>query len=194
MLFRSNQTLEVDARIISATHKNLLEEMEKGGFRKDLYYRLKVIDIVIPPLRERKEDIPILVEHYLAEFSRRHGKKIEGIEPGAMKQMVEFHWPGNVRQLVNILERSVVLAAGPVLKKEDLPDDMNLRLKFDEGFLEDMMHLPFKQAKEKITERFMREYLARKLRDNDGNISHTAAELGIHRQSLQTMMRRLGIK
>ncbi|HET6268241.1 MAG TPA: sigma-54 dependent transcriptional regulator [Acidobacteriota bacterium] len=189
-----NQTLEVDARIISATHKNLLEEMEKGGFRKDLYYRLKVIDIVIPPLRERKEDIPILVEHYLSEFSRRHGKKIEGIEPGAMKQMVEFHWPGNVRQLVNILERSVVLAAGPVLKKEDLPDDMNLRSKFDEGFLEDMMHLPFKQAKEKITERFMREYLARKLRENDGNISHTAAELGIHRQSLQTMMRRLGIK
>jgi DNA-binding NtrC family response regulator len=189
-----NETLEVDARIISATHKNLLEEMEKGGFRKDLYYRLKVIDIMIPPLRERKEDIPILVEHYLAEFSRRHGKKIEGIEPGAMKQMVEFHWPGNVRQLVNILERSVVLAVGPVLKKEDLPDDMNLRSKFDEGFLEDMMHLPFKQAKEKITERFMREYLARKLRENDGNISHTAAELGIHRQSLQTMMRRLGIK
>ena len=189
-----NETLEVDARIISATHKNLLEEMEKGGFRKDLYYRLKVIDIVIPPLRDRKEDIPILVEHYLAEFSRRHGKKMDGIEPGAMRQMVEYHWPGNVRQLVNILERSVVLAVGPVLKKEDLPDDMNLRSRFDEGFLEDMMQLPFKQAKEKITERFMREYLARKLRENDGNISHTAAELGIHRQSLQTMMRRLGIK
>lgn len=189
-----NQTLEVDVRIISATHKNLNEEMEKGSFRQDLYYRLKVIDIVIPPLRERKEDIPILVQHYLAEFSQKHNKTIEGVEPHAMRQMIEFHWPGNVRQLVNMLERSVVLASGPVLQKEDLPDDLNLRSSFSEGFLDEIMHLPFKQAKDKITARFMKEYLARKLHENDGNISHTAAELGIHRQSLQTIMRRLGIK
>lgn len=189
-----SQTQEVDVRIISATHKNLTEEMERDTFRQDLYYRLKVIDIVIPPLRERKEDIPILVEHYLKEFSDRHNKKMDGVEPDALRQMIEFHWPGNVRQLVNMLERAVVLASGSVLQKEDLPEDLNLRSKFSEGFLDEIMHLPFKQARDKITARFMKEYLARKLHENDGNISHTAAELGIHRQSLQTMIRRLGIK
>jgi DNA-binding NtrC family response regulator len=189
-----NETLEVDARIISATHKDLLMEMEKGNFRQDLYYRLKVIDIVIPPLRERREDIPILVEHYIREFSERHNKTVEGIDPDALKQIMEFHWPGNVRQLVNILERAVVLASRRILRTEDLPEDLNLRSGFNEGFLDELMHLPFKDAKERITTHFMKEYLRRKLHNNQGNISHTAAELGIHRQSLQMMLRRLGIK
>jgi DNA-binding NtrC family response regulator len=189
-----NETLEVDARIISATHKDLLMEMEKGNFRQDLYYRLKVIDIVIPPLRERREDIPILVEHYVREFSERHNKTVEGIDPDALKQIMEFHWPGNVRQLVNILERAVVLASRRILRTEDLPEDLNLRSGFNEGFLDELMHLPFKDAKERITTHFMKEYLRRKLHNNQGNISHTAAELGIHRQSLQMMLRRLGIK
>ena len=189
-----SETLEVDARIISATHKDLLAEMERANFRQDLYYRLKVIDIVIPPLRERREDIPVLVDHYIREFAARHNKTVEGFQPDAMKQIMEFHWPGNVRQLVNILERAVVLASRPVLRIEDLPEDLNLRSSFNEGFLDELMHLPFKQAKERITTHFMKEYLTRKLRDNEGNISHTAAELGIHRQSLQMMLRRLGIK
>jgi DNA-binding NtrC family response regulator len=189
-----NETLEVDARIISATHKDLLTEMEKGNFRQDLYYRLKVIDITIPPLRERREDIPILVEHYIKEFAERHNKAVQGIDPDALKQIMEFHWPGNVRQLVNILERAVVLAARPVLRTEDLPEDLNIRSGFNEGFLDELMHLPFKEAKERITTHFMKEYLTRKLHNNQGNISHTAAELGIHRQSLQMMLRRLGIK
>ncbi len=189
-----NETLEVDARIISATHKDLLTEMEKGNFRQDLYYRLKVIDITIPPLRERREDIPILVEHYIKEFSERHNKEVQGIDPDALKQIMEFHWPGNVRQLVNILERAVVLASRPILRTEDLPEDLIIRSGFSEGFLDELMHLPFKEAKERITTHFMKEYLTRKLHNNQGNISHTAAELGIHRQSLQMMLRRLGIK
>ena len=189
-----NETLEVDARIISATHKDLLTEMEKGNFRQDLYYRLKVIDITIPPLRERREDIPILVEHYIKEFAERHNKEVQGIDPDALKQIMEFHWPGNVRQLVNILERAVVLAARPILRTEDLPEDLIIRSGFSEGFLDELMHLPFKEAKERITTHFMKEYLTRKLHNNQGNISHTAAELGIHRQSLQMMLRRLGIK
>lgn len=189
-----SETLEVDVRIISATHKNLTAEMEKGNFRQDLYYRLKVIDVMIPPLRERREDIPILVEHYVREFAAKHNKKVEGVDPPSLKQMMEFHWPGNVRQLVNILERAVVLAAGNLLRKEDLPEDLNLKASFTESFLDELMHLPFKQAKDRITIHFMREYLLRRLRENEGNISHTAAELGIHRQSLQSMMRRLGIR
>jgi two-component system response regulator AtoC/two-component system nitrogen regulation response regulator NtrX len=189
-----NETLEVDARIISATHKDLLAEMEKGNFRQDLYYRLKVIDITIPPLRERREDIPILVEHYIKEFSERHNKAVQGIDPDALKQIMEFHWPGNVRQLVNILERAVVLASRPILRTEDLPEDLIIRSGFSEGFLDELMHLPFREAKERITTHFMKEYLTRKLHNNQGNISHTAAELGIHRQSLQMMLRRLGIK
>jgi DNA-binding NtrC family response regulator len=189
-----NETLEVDARIISATHKDLLAEMEKGNFRNDLYYRLKVIDIVVPPLRERREDIPILVQHYLHEFSDKHSKKVEGVDPDVLKIMMNFHWPGNVRQLVNILERAVVLASGPILRREDLPNELELPSGFSDRFIDDLMHLPFKEAKEKIVSRFVKEYLSRKLHENDGNISHTAAELGIRRQSLQTMLRRLKIK
>ena len=189
-----SQTLEVDVRIISATHKDLLKEMEAGNFRQDLYYRLKVIDIVIPPLRERREDIPLLLEHYIREFSTRHGKKVEGIDSEALKLMMKFHWPGNVRQLVNMLERTIVLASGQILRKGDLPDELEAPSGFSDSFFDDLMHLPLKQAKETITAKFMKEYLMRKLRENQGNISHTAAELGIHRQSLQSMMRRLGIK
>ncbi len=189
-----SETQEVDVRIISATHKNLMQEMESNTFRQDLYYRLKVVDILIPPLRERREDIPVLVDHYLREFAKTHSKKMEGIHDDALKRMMQYHWPGNVRQLVNILERSVVLASGPVLRLEDLPDELNRSSTFNDGFLDDLMNLSFKQAKEEISNHFMKEYLTRKLHKNDGNISHTAAELGIHRQSLQSMLRRLGIK
>ena len=189
-----DQTLEVDVRVLSATHKDLMEEIQNGNFRNDLYYRLKVIDIEIPPLRERREDIPVLVEHYLAEFSKKHNKKVEGIDPEGLRLLLRYHWPGNVRQLVNMLERAVVLASGPVLRKEDLPNELELPSGFTDSYLDDLMHLPFKQAKEKIVTRFMKEYLTKRLNDNDGNISHTAAELGIKRQSLQAMMKRLGIK
>jgi len=189
-----DQTLEVDVRILSATHKDLLVEIQNGNFRNDLYYRLKVIDIEIPPLRDRKEDIPLLVEHYLSEFSKKHNKKMEGIDPEGLRLFLRYHWPGNVRQLVNTLERAVVLASGSVLRKEDLPNELELPSGFSDSYLDDLMHLPFKQAKEKIVTRFMKEYLTKRLNDNEGNISHTAAELGIRRQSLQAMMRRLGIK
>ena len=189
-----DETHEVDVRILSATHKDLMVEIQSGNFRADLYYRLKVIDIEIPPLRDRKEDIPLLVEHYQRLFSEKHTKKVEGVEPDGMKLMMRYHWPGNVRQLVNMLERAVVLASGSVLRKEDLPNEIELPSGFSDSFLDDLMHLPFKQAKEKIVTRFMKEYLTRKLNENEGNISHTAAELGIRRQSLQTMLRRLGIK
>jgi DNA-binding NtrC family response regulator len=189
-----DQTLEVDVRIISATHKDLQVEIQDGNFRDDLYYRLKVIDIVIPPLRERKEDIPLLVQHYLSEFSKKHNKKVEGIDPEGLRLLLRYHWPGNVRQLVNMLERAVVLVSGTILRKEDLPNELELPSGFTDSYLDDLMHLPFKQAKEKIVTRFMKEYLTKRLNDNEGNISHTAAELGIRRQSLQAMMRRLGIK
>jgi DNA-binding NtrC family response regulator len=189
-----SETLEVDVRIISATHKDLLSEIQKDNFRQDLYYRLKVIDIVIPPLRERREDIPLLVQYYTKEFSEKHNKKVEGVDPDALKQMTEFHWPGNVRQLVNILERAAVLASTTTIRKEDLPEELHVQSGFNEGFLDELLHLPFKQAKNKITSHFMREYLSRKLQENEGNITRTASELGIHRQSLQMMMRRLGIK
>ncbi len=112
-----DETHEVDVRILSATHKDLLVEIQNGNFRNDLYYRLKVIDVEIPPLRDRKEDIPLLVEHYQRVFSEKHNKKVEGIDPEGMKLIMRYHWPGNVRQLVNMLERAVVLASGPILRQ-----------------------------------------------------------------------------
>src|SRR5262249_38826888 len=113
------KTLKVDVRLIAATNRDLRAALEEGTFREDLYYRLNVVPIDIPPLREHKEDIPELVEHFFARFARDNGKEFSKITPAALKVLTEYHWPGNVRQLENIIERAMALSTGPVL---DAPD------------------------------------------------------------------------
>src|SRR5437899_6382673 len=116
------RTIKVDVRLIAATNRDLRAALEDGTFREDLYYRLNVVPIDIPPLREHKQDIPDLVDHFLGRFARDNaaGKPIEKITPAALKLLMEYHWPGNVRQLENIVERSVALSAGPVLDVDDI--------------------------------------------------------------------------
>jgi two-component system response regulator AtoC/two-component system nitrogen regulation response regulator NtrX len=187
-------TLEVDVRIISATNKNLASATKQELFREDLYYRLKVVSIWLPPLRERSGDIAILAERLVALFSMQHKTNVRGIDTEAMRALHSYPWPGNVRELRNVLESSIVLAPGDTLRKEDLPPEITGRpagrvggaLAMDEN-------LPFREWKKRMVESAEREYLARRLKDNDYNISKTARALEMHRQSLQQKLRELKV-
>ncbi len=119
------KTLKVDVRVVAATNQDLRAALEQGTFREDLYYRLNVVPISIPPLRERKEDIPYLVDHFIARFARESGKPLAGITPAALKLLMDFHWPGNVRELENIIERAVALSTGTVIDVADIRLDIS---------------------------------------------------------------------
>ncbi|WP_031482350.1 sigma-54-dependent transcriptional regulator [Maridesulfovibrio frigidus] len=117
-------TIKVDIRIVAATNKNLKKAVENGTFREDLYYRLNVVSIELPPLRERREDIPFMIDHFLVKYSAENNKKFEGFSPSAMDYMSAYEWPGNVRQLQNVIERCVVLTSGTVITTDDLPAEI----------------------------------------------------------------------
>ncbi len=118
------QSVKVDVRIISATNKNLKEEIERGNFREDLYYRLNVVSIHVPPLRDKKDDIPLMVHKFIEDFSKENNKEIEGITNGALKSLMSYKWPGNVRELRNVIESIVVLTKSKVITEQDLPPDI----------------------------------------------------------------------
>lgn len=165
--------IEIDPRIITATNRNLSEEVQKGNFRNDLYYRLNVIEIHIPPLRERKEDIPILAEHFISQYSKGYKKEIKGLTSEVKDVLIEYPWPGNVRELKNLIERAVVLCSGDSLTPDDLPSV--IRQKADTG------SLPEGIVTIKDAEKYMIE---KSLRKNDWNITVSASELGLHRNTL----------
>lgn len=117
-----NRTIETDVRLIAATNRNLEEEIARGRYREDLYYRLKVVTITMPPLRERKEDLPLLIEHFIHRFSEREGKPIDRLNPRALEMLSAYHWPGNVRELENCIEGMIVMASDEVLDEDDVPE------------------------------------------------------------------------
>ncbi|MCM8781232.1 MAG: sigma 54-interacting transcriptional regulator, partial [Candidatus Omnitrophica bacterium] len=119
------KTIKVDVRVIAATNQNLQDLITQGKFRKDLYYRLNIINIEIPPLRERKEDIPLLVEEFIKKHITHTRKKIEKISEVALRLLMNYHWPGNVRELENVIERAIILSKGSVIQPEDLPEFIN---------------------------------------------------------------------
>ena len=172
---------DVDIRVISATNRDLFEEVSKGNFRDDLYYRLNVINLEIPPLRERKEDIPLLALKFLDEFSREYNKNLKLIDIGALDILVNYNWPGNVRELKNIIERSVVVSNNndEVLKKEHLPAEILEDTPQGYKFLKDGMTL---KEYEKLI-------IMNALKKNGGNKAKTAEELGCQRQTLYNKMK-----
>jgi DNA-binding NtrC family response regulator len=183
------ETLKVDVRLISATHKDLLHEIKEGNFRDDLYYRLKVVKILLPPLRNRKEDIIILTEKFLHYFSEKHGKRIESISSEAIKTFTKYGWPGNVRELQNVIESAVVMANSEILGVDDFPEEIRISdtASFD-------YNLPFREAKKIAVEAFERDFVSRKLDEYNGNISQAAEALGMYRQSLQQKIKELNLK
>ncbi|HHT9119299.1 MAG TPA: sigma-54-dependent transcriptional regulator [Candidatus Hypogeohydataceae bacterium YC41] len=188
------ETLQVNVRVISATNKDLQTEIENGRFREDLYYRLKVVEIELPPLRQRKEDIPLLVQHFLKLFSTKHSTEVKGVSREAMRLLLTYDWPGNVRQLANTLESAVVLAEGGTINEEDLQVDLKgAELPIFSSITLDSS-LTFKEAKRRAVESFEKEYILRGLKANKGNVTRTAEALGMHRQGLQQKLRELNLK
>jgi two-component system response regulator GlrR len=175
-----------DVRIVAATNRDLAAEVNRGTFRSDLYYRLAVAKLSIPGLRERREDIPLLVEHFLRQLSVTSGNPDPRLPDDFMARAQRHAWPGNVRELRNAVERAVLLPNHPAAAFETPP-------KKEQGFATIDIDVPFKQAKQKLVDEFDRRYLEALLEAHDGNISAAARAAGIERMSIYKMIRRLGL-
>jgi len=179
------QTIEVDVRVIAATNKNLEEELQSGRLREDLYYRLNVIPFQVAPLRERREDIPLLVAAFVEEFCAEIGSKPKQVAARALRALQAYSWPSNVRELRNLMERLVLLVPGPKIRERDLPEEL-LRGQPRE----ELRELTLEQARRRFEERFLVERLA----EHGWNISRTAESIGMARESLSRKLRAFGIR
>jgi two-component system response regulator HydG len=176
------KTIKVDVRIIAATNKQLEEEVSKGTFREDLYYRINVVPITIPPLRERREDIPLLAEHFLRIYSEKNKRAIRGFGQGVMQAFMQHSWPGNVRELENIVERMVIMSKGDTLALAGLPPALA-------GQQQEGERTPLPTSLKDIE----RDTIVKTLEQTGGNRTKTAAILGITRKTLQNKIKEYGI-
>lgn len=182
----SNVPITVDVRVISATNKPLDLLIESGEFRSDLFYRLNVIPFQVPPLRERREDIPVLVEHFNRRFSAEYAKEAKAFNEDALAALSDYRWPGNVRELKNTIERIVIMSANPTIGPADLPP-LEAALEVRAA----SFRFPsFKEA----TDAYQREFIVHKLNEFDGNVAKAAEEMGVDRSHLYRRMRNLGIQ
>jgi DNA-binding NtrC family response regulator len=186
-----SKSVEVDVRVVAATHRDLEKRVEEGGFREDLYYRLKVVEVELPPLRQRSEDVPALCVRFLSQVAERLGREKKQLSPEALARLVRHPWPGNVRELQNAIEQAAVLSSGDLIEESDLNLGDAKPGAALSGLADDM---PFSEAKRQTVEQFEREYLLRALRENDGNVSRTAQAIGMVRQSLQQKIRELDLR
>jgi two-component system nitrogen regulation response regulator NtrX len=186
-LTSSVEPITVDARLIASTNKDLDEEISRGNFREDLFYRLNVIPFSVPPLRERQEDIPLLARHFLKEFSATYGRRPREITDDAIDTLMRYSWPGNVRELRNVIERIVIM--NPTTTR------------FDRKHLPPLVHRDGSRRSigsefstlHQARAAYERDYILKKLDDNHGNISRTAEVLGLERSHLYRKMKTLGI-
>jgi len=180
-------SVKVDVRILAATNKDLQAEIRAGRFRDDLYFRLNVIPIFVPPLRDREADIPLLAEHFVAELAREYGKRSKRLDQGAAAGLRSYRWPGNVRELRNVIERLIIMVPGDTITLSDLAflEGMSLAVPHDDTAPQESLH--------DARERFEREYILRALASQQGNISRTAEVLGVERSNLYRKMRAFGI-
>lgn len=179
-----NKNITVDVRIIAATNKDLREEVKKGNFREDLYFRLNVIPLFIPPLRERKEDIPLLVEYFLEALGAEYGKHAKKIIPETLESLKSYDWPGNVRELKNVIERLVIMTPSNIITSKNL---------FMPGENETLNYFTYKTLKD-ARDAFEKDYIIKKLGENNWNISKTAEILDIERSNLHRKIKTYDIK
>jgi two-component system nitrogen regulation response regulator NtrX len=182
------QRIKVDARVVAATNKDLQAEIRAGRFREDLYFRLNVIPIFVPPLRDRPEDIPLLAEHFMSEFAREYGRRPKSFESSALSVLRRYPWPGNVRELRNVIERLIIMVPGDTIAPADLGF-------LDQHAVEDVEHA---SPSERLTlhearDRFERDLILKTLAEQQGNMSRTAEVLGVERSNLYRKMRAFGI-
>lgn len=198
------QTIKINVRLIAATNKDILKEVREGRFREDLYYRLNVVPIYLSPLRERRMDIEDLVYFFIRKFNERLHKNIETVDPTCMQRLVTYPWPGNIRQLENVLERSVLMSEMNILRYKDLPQEIADWVpqpgdgKGTDGEASKILVAyqsgeAFKDIVKRQTQAVEREIIERALSQNDGNITKTAEKLGLSRKGLQLKLKELGI-
>jgi len=181
----SSTMIHVDARVIAATNKNLEEEIARGNFREDLFYRLNVIPFVVPPLRERTEDIPLLAGHFLKEFAFTYGRKPKEVAPDALDVLTSYGWPGNVRELRNLIERLVIMTPHQRIARKHLPPDLFR----SDGRTRIVETTTLQQARAA----YEKEFILKKLEEARGNVSRAAELLGLERSHLYRKMKTLGI-
>jgi two-component system response regulator HydG len=170
------QTIDVDTRLIAATNRNLRAMVEAGDFREDLYFRLNVVQITLPPLRERRGDLPLLIDHYFRHFCSENAREIQGITPEAMEALLRHSWPGNIRELRNVLERMVVLTRGEKIGLRDVPGELRDggSVRKSSGALSGAVSM--QEAEKRM--------IQQALQDHDGNRTLAAKQLGISRRTL----------
>jgi len=192
------KNLTVDVRVIAATNKNLDEEIQKGNFREDLFYRLNVIPFFVPPLREHRDDIPTLAHYFLSEFARAYGRKPKHLSEAALEILMRYRWPGNVRELKNLVERMVIMGAGDVIEVRHLPpglqqDTARVRIASSSAGSGTRSSSGGFSSLQEARAAYERDYILRKLEENHGNMSRTAEVLGLERSHLYRKMKSLGI-
>jgi DNA-binding NtrC family response regulator len=183
-----SRTVAVDVRVLAATNVNLRQAVRDRTFREDLFYRLNVVPITVPPLRDRREDVPELVRHFVRKYAREFNRDVRGVSAGALDVLRRYDWPGNVRELENVIQRAVVLAGGQVLQLHDFPLDLSMpaagpRLAEDRG-------MPLREAREQ----FERQYVLRSLEQVGWNQSRAARMLGLHRNTLLAKLASWGVR
>ena len=184
-----DETLSLDVRILAATNRNLEEEVKAGKFREDLFYRLNVVTLRIPPLRERQNDIPLLAQHFLEKYAKKNHKRVKGFSPLAMNMLIKYAWPGNVRELENVIERAVILLPDEHITEKDLP--VTITSSYDEK--KEETALPLQVAANRPLNEIEKEAILATLKDSGGNKSETARRLGINRKTLHKKLKDYGI-
>jgi DNA-binding NtrC family response regulator len=182
--------IDIDVRIVAATNKDLEKEVEEGRFREDLFYRLNTMQILIPPLRDRVDDIMPLLEHYLYGLCEKENKPNKSFSQEAIELLKAYPWPGNVRELQNLIGRAYYLCTSDLIRKEDLPKYI---VNESAPVSSNILNLQYKEAKEQVISDFETEYLTHHLKNNKGNISKTAFECGIDRRSLHRLISKYNI-
>ena len=199
----SEREIKVDVRVMAASNRALQEEVEAKQFRRDLFYRLSVVTLTIPPLRERREDIGELVESYISYLRPQVGSQVDGISKEAMEALCEYSWPGNVRELINIIERGMLLADGAKITLSDLPDFVRTAepgpasgaplFTAEDGLPDELLTKPLSEARREVLDRFERTYLTGLLQATNGHVGETAKRAGIQPRSLYDKMKRHGL-
>jgi two-component system response regulator HydG len=182
----SSQTFKVDTRIIAATNKNLEEEIKTGRFREDLYYRINVVTLVVPPMRERREDIPLLADFFLKQYAEKNNRPLKGFTPRAVDLLMRYDWPGNVRELENVVERAVIMARGDMITPLEFPDVL-------QDLDEEAKASPLALTAGRSLKEVEKVMILRTLEETGGNRTHAARSLGISRRTLQLKLKEYGI-
>ena len=200
----SEEPMHVNVRVMAATNRNLHDETKADRFRRDLYYRLSVVTLDVPPLRQHPEDVPKLAERYLADFRSRLNSKVSTIAEEAMQALVRYPWPGNIRELINVVERSVLLCEGDQITLDDLPRtivpaprhaaDAKSSSALDVLFDGDWRSRPWKDVRHAVVSSCEQAYFVDQLGKTNGNVDETARRSGINPRSLYDLMKRHGLK